>query len=157
MDKQTLRGEIATKRRALSQAEVGAKSAEITQRLRTMVPWEKVHKAHCYAPFAGANEVDTRELIRWMQHQGIAVTVPGVVVTADEMEEDYDLIIVPILAFDSSRHRVGFGGGFYDRLLEAHPKAQKLGVAYDFQQVPKIPVEPHDQPLGAVITNSGVI
>ena len=63
--------------------------------------------------------------------------------------------IVPGLAFTRDGRRLGYGGGWYDRLLSAAPKdAVKLGVAYSFQIVDDLPVEPHDIPLTAVIDDS---
>ena len=62
--------------------------------------------------------------------------------------------IVPGLAFTRDGRRLGYGGGWYDRLLSAAPKdAVKLGVAYSFQIVEDLPVEPHDIPLTAVVDN----
>jgi 5-formyltetrahydrofolate cyclo-ligase len=58
---------------------------------------------------------------------------------------------VPAVAFDKDGNRLGRGKGFYDRLLN-HTKAVKIGVAYDFQLVDEIPVEPHDIPVDRVIT-----
>ena len=63
--------------------------------------------------------------------------------------------IVPGLAFTRDGRRLGYGGGWYDRFLSAAPKdAIKLGVAYSFQIVEALPVEPHDIPLTAVIDDS---
>jgi 5-formyltetrahydrofolate cyclo-ligase len=63
--------------------------------------------------------------------------------------------IVPGLAFTRDGHRLGYGGGWYDRFLSAAPKdALRLGVAYSFQIVDNLPVEPHDIPLTAVIDDS---
>ena len=60
--------------------------------------------------------------------------------------------IVPGLAFTRDGRRLGYGGGWYDRFLSAAPKdAVKLGVAYSFQFVDDLPIEPHDIPLTAVI------
>ena len=63
-----------------------------------------------------------------------------------------ELIVVPGVAFDSEGNRMGRGRGFYDRLLKSTPNAMKVGVAYDFQLLDKIPVEPHDVPMDSVIT-----
>ncbi len=66
--------------------------------------------------------------------------------------------IVPGLAFTRDGCRLGYGGGWYDRLLSAAPKAAvKFGVAYSFQIVDDLPAEPHDIPLTAVIDDSIVI
>ncbi len=63
-----------------------------------------------------------------------------------------DLIVVPGVAFDRQGNRMGRGRGFYDRMLKSTPNAVKIGVAYDFQILDAIPVEPHDVPMDAVIT-----
>jgi 5-formyltetrahydrofolate cyclo-ligase len=70
-----------------------------------------------------------------------------------------DLIITPLLGFDSYGGRIGQGGGFYDRTLASlRAKAQvfALGLAYDGQDVDRLAREPHDQPLDGVLTPSGL-
>lgn len=69
-----------------------------------------------------------------------------------------DLILVPGLAFTRDGLRLGRGGGYYDRLL-THPqcKAQRIGIAFEAQIVESIPVEPHDQRVHQIITESGLI
>jgi 5-formyltetrahydrofolate cyclo-ligase len=66
-----------------------------------------------------------------------------------------NLVLVPLLAFDASGHRLGYGGGYYDRVLP-DLKAFRIGVAYAGQEVPLLPHEPHDHPLDAVVTEEGV-
>ena len=61
------------------------------------------------------------------------------------------LIVVPGVAFDPAGNRMGRGRGFYDRLLKSTPKSTKIGVAFDFQMLDEIPVEPHDVPMDHVI------
>ena len=66
---------------------------------------------------------------------------------------DVGVWIVPGLAFTRDGGRLGYGGGWYDRMLrEAAPEAVKLGVAYPFQLVREMPVELHDQDLTGVVT-----
>lgn len=66
---------------------------------------------------------------------------------------DIGVWIVPGLAFTRDGGRIGYGGGWYDRLLrEADPRAVKLGVAHPFQFVRELPVELHDQSLTDVVT-----
>lgn len=65
-----------------------------------------------------------------------------------------ELIVVPGVAFDRQNNRMGRGRGFYDRLLKSTPNAVKTGVAYDFQILDSIPVEPHDVKMDRVITES---
>ncbi len=67
-----------------------------------------------------------------------------------------DMIIVPGIAFDRKRNRLGRGKGFYDRLLK-NSNAKKIGVAYDIQIVNEIPAETHDCPVDAVITPNNII
>jgi 5-formyltetrahydrofolate cyclo-ligase len=67
------------------------------------------------------------------------------------------LIFVPLLAFDAAGHRLGYGGGYYDRTLATHPAAQPIGYAHAAQQVPVIPTEPHDHPLPTIITDQAIL
>lgn len=71
-----------------------------------------------------------------------------------------DLLIVPLLAFDRRGHRLGQGGGYYDRAI-ANLRALKpvfvLGLAYAGQEVEEIPAEPHDERLDAILTETGYI
>jgi 5-formyltetrahydrofolate cyclo-ligase len=68
-----------------------------------------------------------------------------------------DLFLVPLLAFDASGRRLGYGGGYYDRTLPLYPGRPALGFAYAAQQVANLPSEPHDHPLDAIVTEAGVI
>lgn len=63
-----------------------------------------------------------------------------------------DVLFVPLVGFDANGGRLGQGGGHYDRWLEAHPARLPLGLAWDCQLVDRLPHEPHDRPLHAVIT-----
>ena len=67
-----------------------------------------------------------------------------------------NLVLVPLLAFDAAGHRLGYGGGFYDRTLQALKGVVAIGVAYAGQEVPALPREAHDHPLHAVITENGL-
>jgi 5-formyltetrahydrofolate cyclo-ligase len=67
--------------------------------------------------------------------------------------DDFDLVLVPGVAFDASGARLGMGGGFYDRLLpRLSAGAMNVGLAFDEQIVERVPAEEHDVRLGAVIT-----
>jgi len=71
---------------------------------------------------------------------------------------DIDAVIVPGVAFDRSCWRLGYGGGYYDRLLPLlRPDCARIGVAYDEQVIETIPAEEHDVRLDAVVTPTGVI
>jgi 5-formyltetrahydrofolate cyclo-ligase len=69
-----------------------------------------------------------------------------------------DLIIAPLIAFDRDGYRLGQGGGYYDRTLEAlraHGGAFVIGLAYAGQEAPRVPRDDHDQPLDAILTETG--
>ena len=76
-------------------------------------------------------------------------------------EEILDVVIVPALAFDSKKNRIGFGGGYYDTFLEKvrqkNNKALFIGVCYDFQIIDNIPTEKHDVTLDFVVSESKII
>lgn len=68
-----------------------------------------------------------------------------------------DIVLLPLLAFDGQGHRLGRGGGFYDRTLAELKKrgdCRFIGLAFDMQMVDKCPIAPHDEALHAVLTPS---
>jgi len=69
------------------------------------------------------------------------------------------ILLLPLLAFDRAGHRLGYGGGYYDRTLDflrANSTVRAIGVAYAGQEVDDLPREAHDHPLDAVLTEQGV-
>ena len=73
---------------------------------------------------------------------------------------DPSIMLVPLAAFDGRGHRIGYGGGYYDRAIErltANGHAPRLvGVAFDCQEVALVPDEPHDVVLPEILTESGL-
>jgi len=70
------------------------------------------------------------------------------------------VLIVPLLAFDPRGHRLGYGGGFYDRTLADLRKqgdVLAIGLAYAAQEQPAVPTEATDEPLDLIVTESGVV
>jgi 5-formyltetrahydrofolate cyclo-ligase len=70
------------------------------------------------------------------------------------------ILIVPLLAFTRGGGRLGYGGGFYDRTLQAlraHGPVMAIGFAYAAQEDPDLPLEPTDQPLDLIVTEAGII
>ena len=76
-------------------------------------------------------------------------------------EKILDIVVVPALAFDSSKNRIGFGGGYYDTFLNKVREKNKntlfIGVCYDFQMIEEVPIEGHDITLDLVINESEVL
>jgi 5-formyltetrahydrofolate cyclo-ligase len=65
------------------------------------------------------------------------------------------VLLVPLLAFDETGHRLGYGGGYYDRTLAAL-KPRAVGIAFSGQQVDALPKDVHDYPLDAILTEHGL-
>jgi 5-formyltetrahydrofolate cyclo-ligase len=66
------------------------------------------------------------------------------------------VVLVPLLAFDGEGHRLGYGGGYYDRTFESLRGVRVIGIAYSGQEFANVPREPHDHRLDAVVTENGV-
>ncbi len=96
----------------------------------------------------------------WQRDDQLQVGAFDILVPPDRgLSVTPELLIIPLLAFDHKGARLGYGGGFYDRtlaVLRANQALCAIGLAYDFQQVDELPVEPHDQPLDFVLTPSGL-
>lgn len=71
---------------------------------------------------------------------------------------DVDLILVPCVACDFQGYRLGYGGGFYDRLLSSPDwdRIPTIGVVFEFARLDYLPIDPWDQPLGSVCTDRGL-
>ena len=93
--------------------------------------------------------------------QPLAPDVLGVPAPAADAPEAWpDVVFTPVLAFDRRGGRLGQGGGHYDRTIEALRARQAvlvIGVAYAGQEVAEIPMEPHDQRLDAILTETAYI
>ena len=66
-------------------------------------------------------------------------------------DDPASLVLMPGLAFDAQGHRIGYGGGFYDRFLEQETNHPTLALCYDFQMLPHLETEEHDIPVDCVI------
>lgn len=81
---------------------------------------------------------------------GIAEPLPGA------REVVPDVVLTPLLAFDAEGHRLGYGGGYYDRTFDSLPQARRIGIAYAGQEMENVPREPHDHRLDTIVTENGV-
>lgn len=99
-----------------------------------------------------------RELVRGaaMVEMGFGTAGPGPEAAILEPQ----IMLVPLAAFDRFGNRIGYGAGYYDRaiarLYDRNIRPRLIGVAFDCQEVAGIPVEPHDIPLGEILTESGL-
>ena len=95
----------------------------------------------------------------WMPDHEMAPAVWGIaepLPTRPAVEPD--VVLVPLLAFDSAGYRLGYGGGFYDRTLDVLRQKKPIvavGIAYDEQRLDAVPHLDYDQPLDWVLTPSG--
>jgi len=99
-----------------------------------------------------------RELVRDapMVEMGFGTAGPG----PEAAVLDPDIMLVPLAAFDARGHRIGYGAGFYDRaiarLQSAGRKPRLIGIAFDCQQVERVPEEAHDVVIPEILTESGL-
>ena len=71
-----------------------------------------------------------------------------------------DILLIPLVAFDKNLNRLGYGGGYYDRLIEKLSKKKKIikiGLALSTQKIDKVPVNAYDQKLDYIVTNKNII
>jgi 5-formyltetrahydrofolate cyclo-ligase len=71
-----------------------------------------------------------------------------------------DILLIPLVAFDKNLNRLGYGGGFYDRLIEKLSKKKKIikiGLALSVQKINKVPINVHDQKLDYIVTNKYIV
>jgi 5,10-methenyltetrahydrofolate synthetase len=70
-----------------------------------------------------------------------------------------DVVLVPCLGYTSAGYRLGYGGGYYDRWLAAHPQSTAVGVAWSVGALDDavLAPEPHDRPMMLVVTERGVV
>jgi len=162
--------EIAyTKRNALSMKEVQIKSETI---LKNLEPYLKgivgIYMAYghevditkllkqaditCCVPVCDGDYqmsfylVDENTVFK-KSHYGILEPVNAKIIDKNEI----DMIIVPMVAFDAQRHRMGHGKGYYDRYLKDY-QGMKIGVAFECQKFPQLDVYPHDIPMDLIIS-----
>ncbi len=173
---------VATRaaRRALSDAERRSGSARIADRVLGLPELQGVRTVLLYA--ALREEVDLARLAAPLHEQGVRTLFPRVrgelldLIAAADLRtlqlghrgvrepagrvvdpEVVDIAVVPGLAFDPRGGRLGGGGGHYDRLLRRLPdRTVRIGVAFACQLVPRIPLEPHDEPVHLVVTEHNV-
>ena len=173
MDKKTLRQQIRVLKKQHSQEDLLTQSEKILQRLAKHPRFLQAEKVMLYASLP--DEVQTLDFIEKWRHQKTIIlpTVVGDDIIPVELAENvtfaegdfhipepqshpytgnFDLIVVPGMAFDADGRRLGRGRGYYDRFLSLHPKIYTIGLCFDFQLLPEVPSEPHDRIIDEIIT-----
>ena len=176
MEKKDLRAFVRAKKRAMTPAQVEAASACLAQQLFRHPAYQAAKSLYGYLSYN--QEVRTIPIMRQAQADGKRVAVPKVYgdtmkflwlddlnavapgaynipePIADEPEADDEtaLVLMPGLAFDPEGHRCGYGGGFYDKFLAAHPNHPTIALCYGFQMFDHLDVDAHDIPVDAVLS-----
>jgi 5-formyltetrahydrofolate cyclo-ligase len=173
--KKVLRAKMHHQRAAIDPLYKSDHDTWVCTQLSALILEKNCRVVHAYLPMG--NEIDIKPLIKKLLANGITVVVPKtlkkrklehlVLDSLDNLEDgvygtshpkegvvftgNIDLIIVPGLAFDFEKYRLGYGGGYYDTFLAEHPNAYTVGVCYPFQNIKAVPKETHDACLDLVM------
>lgn len=174
MHKDELRKQIRQMKRQFSQHQLAELSLPVIEHLRPLL--RDAATVMLYYPLP--DEVDIRMLIGELVGQGRTILLPrvtgdatmelrrysgegdlckgafGIMEPVGEVFTDYDNIdvaVIPAMAYDADGHRLGRGRGYYDRFLAAVPSIYKIGVCFDFQRVPEVPVDTFDVSVDIVV------
>ena len=175
MDKKELRKAIREKKRAMSAEEIEQKSQALTEAFLRSAAYQSAKTIYGYLPYN--QEVRTVPMLEQALRDGKRVAVPKCY--GDEMrfiymvdlsavekgyagipepiadepvaDDESALVLMPGMAFDPQGHRIGYGGGFYDKFLAKEPDHPTLALCYDFQVLPHLDTEEFDIPVDTVI------
>ena len=190
LNKTSIREAILLERQSLSRGEVEIRSKKIFESFRSseaIVLPAGFSSVALYSPVRG--EVDTRAFFRYLRSRSKACLFPKVVAgdlafyevrdlsemklgsygIAEPNPESHvspsipDVVFVPGVAFSRNGHRLGFGGGYYDRAINALSAGSRsmplrfIGLAYEFQVVESLPQDSHDRSVDFIVTEASVI
>lgn len=167
MDKKELRHYLKQKRLVLSEIDRKRLSQKICEQLQKC-DWTNIRSLHCFQPIKSLAEVDIVPFVESLisHYAQIKVYAPKFINNSWEMvhwqdntimkDLQFDAIVVPMLGFDDGLHRLGYGGGYYDRFLAGQTHARKIGVCFELGKVKHIPSEPHDVRLDSIVTESNI-
>ena len=185
MDKRQLRQQIRARRRALNNREKQLAAQRLARRMATEPRLQRARRVGLYLPNDG--EIDPRPgllngnrqrqlylpildpinpgrlgFARWQKNQPLHSNrfgIPEPQLPASRLAAlwSLDVLIMPLVAFDSRGGRLGMGGGFYDRTLAGWRRWPRrpvlVGVGYRFQQVESLPLDPWDIPLDLLLSD----
>ena len=175
MNKQELRKSIREQKRAMTPEQIEAKSARLGELFLASDMYRQARTVYGYMPYN--QEVRTVAMLEQALRDGKRVAIPKCY--GDEMrfifmedlsqvekgyanipepiadepiaDDETALVLMPGLAFDPQGHRIGYGGGFYDKFLAKEPNHPTLALCYDFQMLDKLETEEFDIPVDAVL------
>ena len=175
MDKKELRRTIRERKRAMTEEEIVNRSKKLGVLFAQSEAYKNAKTIYGYLPYN--QEVRTVPMLEQALKDGKKVAVPKVY--GDEMkflylddlskvskgyagipepiadepvaDDETALVLMPGLAFDPAGHRIGYGGGFYDKFLAAEPNHPTLALCYEFQMLPELHTEEHDIPVDTVL------
>lgn len=181
--KSEVRRIVVKRRKEITHEEIRSKTKRIVERLSALDEFIYAKKVHSFIS-TKEGEIDTRYLIDYMASSGKPVVIPklnkqsktfqhanfsgweGLIKNQDGYYEppvgfdddlsDIDLIIVPAMAVSILGQRVGYGGGYYDKLLK-NVRAVKIVPAFEFQVFENIETEIHDMRIDKIVTELRVI
>jgi 5-formyltetrahydrofolate cyclo-ligase len=182
--REQLRREALSRRNDLAENLRIAFDHLIRKRTLYLIKELRVHTIHSYLSFR--SEVDTITLVKVLESDGLRVVAPVVIIDGGVSSMEHYLltdtletglfglpepqrttpidsatieaVIVPLVAYDGTGMRLGYGKGFYDRFLSTlSPSVKKIGLAYSIQEVDSIPRQPHDQLLNYIVTEQSLI
>ena len=175
LDKKALRREIGAKKRAMSAEEIEQASARLAEKFFQTELYRQAKAIYGYLSYN--QEVRTEPILRRAQADGKRVAVPKVYgeemrfLWLDDLKQvapgaygipepiadepvamdKTALVLMPGLAFDPEGHRLGYGGGFYDRYLADQPNHPLVALCYNFQLLDHLETEAHDIPVDLVV------
>lgn len=175
MNKQQLRAHIRQQKRAMTQEQIVSKSAALEQLFTASEAYQHAQSIYGYLPYN--QEVRTIPMLQRALADGKRVAVPKVygdqmrfiwmddlslvekgyagipepLADAPIADDPTALVLMPGLAFDRQGHRIGYGGGFYDRFLAEQPHHPTLALCYDFQVLEQLETESFDIPVDTVL------
>lgn len=173
--KGVLRSKMLAERGTIPEIRKREWDARICTLLLDIIAQKNIKTVHTYIPFL--TEIDIKPVIQFCLQNDIKVIAPKtlkarqlenrVMTSLNDLETGimgtlhpanteiysgkYDLIIVPGLAIDKDKYRLGYGGGYYDNFLVHHRDALRTGIYYPFQFIDAVPREQHDVALDQVI------
>lgn len=153
--KAVLREEMRKLLREMSPEDRETFSEEICDRIMRLPQWQEAQSVVLFSPLPSEPLTSLLKSDCDARHIPVFV-IPQTARTETELHlpEAMDLILVPGLAFSKDHHRLGRGGGFFDRLLAGRAaQAFKLGVCFSFQLLDSVPTDAHDILMDAVVSD----